>query len=186
MQFNITVIQINEVLGKKNNRGGQYNQVEVVYKREGKVEAKAFPDFANKDIYDTLKGLEKDGNYTVTTEKVGDFWKWLSVEKTNNSGVAETDWKVDPVEDAKASVTRSKPAGKVLGSNYETKDERAQRQKLIVAQSSLSNAIEFAKALEPKGSTHSPDDIERVATGFYNFVFSIATKDLSDIQSDEV
>jgi len=49
MQFNLTLIQASEVLGKKNNKGGTYDQMELVFKRDGKVEAKAFPEFANKD-----------------------------------------------------------------------------------------------------------------------------------------
>lgn len=185
MQFDLTLIQSTEVLNKKNNRGGTYSQMELVYKRDGKVEAKAFPEFANKEIYPVLKGLEKDATYTVTTEKVGDFWKWLNIDKSDSiqpeASVGQSA--------AAVGISRSgpqAPTGKVLGSNYETREERQTRQKLIVAQSSLSAAIEFAKASEPKGTTLTPDQLRAEAASHYNWVFSIATRDLSDIESDVV
>jgi hypothetical protein len=181
MQFDITVIQVNEVNGKKNQRGGQYDQVELVYKREGKVDAKAFPDFANKEIYDILKGLVKDGNYQVTTEKVGDFWKWLSVVPLAGGGVQSP----AAEQSATASPVQSKAAtGKVLGSNYETKEERTARQKLIVAQSSLSSAIDLLGKSEPKGVTQDAHAAVKLAEFFYNWVFSVATRDLSNITND--
>lgn len=200
MQFNITVIQVTETKGKKNARGGVYNAVNVVYKRDGKVEAKDFPDWANKDIYETLQGLAKDGEYTVTTEKVDGFWKWLNVQPIGSNADAlvggvdnsREQRHQEPVvatgSGSLAGGTHSNQTkagtGKVLGSNYETKEERAHRQKLIVAQSSLSAAIDFAKAIEPKGSTHHLEDVKRNAEEFYNWVFSVTTKDLSDIESD--
>jgi len=188
VQFQITVIQINEVTGKKNNRGGVYDQIEVVYKREGKVEAKAFPEFANKEIYETLKGLEKDGTYTVITEKVGEFWKWLSVAPTNGAEGTQTSvgttMSNQPTQPASPS---SKSTGKVIGSNYETPSERALRQKLIVAQSSLSNAVALLSAEFPKGIPEGEGGrVEVYTTRFYNLVFDLVTRDLSDIKSDEV
>jgi len=197
MQFNIQVIQINEVTGKKNNRGGVYDQVEVVYKREGKVEAKAFPEFANKEIYPILLGLSKDGEYTVTTEKVGEFWKWLSVTASNSgaSGTVETSSTSPTVgsNDVSSGASAAKPTGRVIGSNYETAEERklrrdfeAYKQKVIVAQSSINYAIEFAKTAEPKGTSLTPDQIRQEAEAYYDWVFATATKDLSDIKSDEV
>ncbi len=188
MQFQLTLIQASEVLGKKNNKGGTYDQMELVFKRDGKVEAKAFPEFANKDIYPVLKGLEKDATYTVTTEKVGDFWKWLSIVPGNDSGAANSDNQSTAPQTAASNAASSRPqaaAGKVLGSNYETRDERQLRQKLIVAQSSMSSAIELFKAQFPKGVPNEMA-VTAKAEQIYNWVFTIATKDISDIESDVV
>jgi len=186
MQFQLTLIQASEVLGKKNNKGGTYDQMELVFKRDGKVEAKAFPEFANKDIYPVLKGLEKDATYTVTTEKVGDFWKWLSITPANGEDTPK-DAVAQPAAASGVSSSRPQAAtGKVLGSNYETREERQLRQKLIVAQSSLSAAIEFGKSKYPKGWDAEHETALAIAEVFYNWVFTTATKDISDIESDQV
>jgi len=185
MQFQMTVIQVSEAKDKKNNKGGTFNACDVVYKRDGKVEAKSFPDWANKDIYPTLLALEKDVTYTVTTEKVGDFWKWLSISRSDTNAAADTSGGVVQ-SPAAVGVSSSRPqaaAGKILGSNYETREERQQRQKLIVAQSSLSAAIELTSSQKIKAS---PEETTELAEKFYNWVFAVATKDLSDIESDQV
>jgi len=185
MQFQLTVIQVSETKDKKNNKGGTFNACDVVYKRDGKVEAKSFPDWANKELYPTLLALEKDATYTVTTEKVGDFWKWLSITPASGEDTPK-DAVAQPA--AASGVSGSRPqgtAGKVLGSNYETREERQQRQKLIVAQSSLSSAIELFKAQFPKGVPNEMSVIAK-AEQIYNWVFAIATKDISDIESDTV
>ncbi len=77
----------------------------------------------------------------VEQVKNGDFWEWKSITATPaTAGLAPT---------TTSGVSR------VTGSNYETRDERATRQVLIVKQSSLSAAVATltpgAKAaLDPK------------------------------------
>jgi hypothetical protein len=79
------------------------------------------------------------------------YWDWVSIGGDN--AVSET----KPA--SAASGTR------VTGSNYETKEERAQRQILIVRQSSLSSAVELL------GPGKSVDDVINVAKQFEAYVF---------------
>ncbi len=60
----------------------------------------------------------------------------------------------------------------MLGSNYETKEERARRQVLIVRQSCLSTAVAFAASRQPKGVTCEAEDILVIARKFEEFVFA--------------
>jgi hypothetical protein len=173
MQFNIEVVEVTEEKNKKNSKGGVFNAANVVYRKDGKVEAKSFPDWANKNIYPSLLGLEKGKSYTVTTEKVNGFWQWLAVGDGSEAPPA-------PSTSSESSYRAPAPAatGKVLGSNYETPAERALKQKYIIAQSSISAAISCFPAGEA-----SPEAVLVVADKFYAYVFNKA-QDVSDIQSD--
>ena len=62
----------------------------------------------------------------------------------------------------------------MTGSNYETKEERAARQELIVRQSSLSNAVAI---LSVGAKTLAKNDVLDLATDLSNWVFNKTTGD---------
>lgn len=177
MQFVIEVVQRGEPVAAKNNRGGQYQKLDLVYKKDGKVEAKALADFANKDIWNDLLALKQGDIRSITTEKnESGFWQWLSITEAG-SVVQEPSEKTGGTASRSPQVAPSgtgttTKTGKVLGSNYETKEERARRQVLIVRQSCLSTAVGFAQARQPKGITSEADDILVIARKFEEFVFA--------------
>lgn len=145
MQFVIQVVEANEKKNQKNSRGGLFNTVEVVYKKDGKVEAKSFPDWANKEIYQSLLTLAKGDVRTVTTEKDSNgYWKWLSLTEGSQQVGPETADNPSASSSGSigASAGRSGYSGsKSSGSTYETSEERARRQVMIVRQSSASTAV---------------------------------------------
>ena len=69
----------------------------------------------------------------------------------------------------KAAPTAS-PPGRVIGSNYETPEERKQRQLLIVRQSSIANALEYMKDTRKEGD-YGVMDVLSIAQEFVDFVY---------------
>lgn len=110
----------------------------------------------------------------VENKKEGDFWQWVSI----NANTASTSQA--PASAGSASPTR------VTGSNYETKEERAARQVLIVKQSSLSNAV----ALASVGAKTPPktEDVLELAQVLADWVFDAQEKNPSgfDNMSDDI
>lgn len=101
-----------------------FQKAVVTFDKDGKDMKQTLVSFKNPDVFATIQKLSEGDVIDVTTTKEGDFWQWAKVEKL--AGVAKPD----------------KPTGgKVTGSNYETKEERAERQVLIVRQSSLKEAV---------------------------------------------
>lgn len=171
MQIQIEVVQADEVKGKKNSRGGVYSAVELVYKKDGKVEAKPFPDWANAEIYQTLVSLKKGDVRTVTMEKdTNGYWKWLALTEGDSAAVATeaSSGSEQPPRAANGGGVRPS-TGKVIGSNYETSEERARRQVMIVRQSSISSAIAMLTARNLPAEVDANNVID-VAKRFEHFV----------------
>ena len=133
-----------------------YGIAVVSFNREGKPEMRKIMSFARAVVYQKLiefKTFPFDANVVMVKNDKTGYWDWTDIE------VQQGGTKVD-----------GKPVGKVLGSNYETPAERARRQVYIIRQSSISSAIEMAKAVEPKGTTKTRQDILEDAKAFEAFV----------------
>lgn len=177
MQIQIIDVGTPNTIAGKNGRS--YQSIEVTYKsQDGKVASKKLMSFSNPTVFKTIAGLNKGDSVDVTTQKDdAGYWQWTAI---NQGGEAK------PM----ATTTNSAPATRVTGSNYETKEERAARQRLIVRQSSLSNAIDIlsvgAKALKK-------EEVLQLANELADWVFEevVAPKtiasldgDLTDMQDD--
>ena len=170
MQLTITVVQRSEVLTGINKNGKPYNKIDVIYKKDGKVEAKTFAEFANQAIWEDLQKLNPDDVKLVTIGKDDNgFWQWFKFDEVpTDAGVQP-----QPTQDGMVDSTpkpQAKGTGKVLGSNYETSEERARRQVLIVRQSSISNAAAFVAATNPKGLPLDPEGLLVIAKIFEAYV----------------
>lgn len=111
----------------KTAKGG-YSVAEVNY--EGAKKPFKLVSFSNPAVFETLKNAKAGEVYEVDSVKGDDgFYKWTSAKKAEADEAAPADSKT------KAWTPAADPR--------ETKDERAARQRLIVRQSSLSNAIEL-------------------------------------------
>lgn len=122
MAFNITIqdVRIEEV---KKGRS-VYSIANVVYTFKGQQKEQKLFSFSNPQVFkdvQTYKGQE------------------VSVEVAKNDKGYDQWAKISPA--GAASASPAPVTGKVAGSNYETADERKQRQLLIVKQSSITNAI---------------------------------------------
>jgi hypothetical protein len=107
---------------------GKYFAAEIVYKDErDETKTKKLMSFANPATYATLKDAKNGEAYEITQVKNDKgFWDWTSATKADgsNAGAAGTTKSFTPTK-----------------SSYETTEERARRQVLIVKQSSLSQAV---------------------------------------------
>lgn len=158
MQLQIEIINVASTT-KPTSKGGSYVQLDVAYRRldTGKVEGKKIMSFTNKDVFDALNGLPGGTQVTVTSEKneKSGYWDWTAVTV---GGVAQ-----DKPATPKAGGGNPTPK-----STYETAEERAARQVLIVRQSSLSAAI---ATLKVDKSPADPSEVMKIADVYSNWVF---------------
>ena len=159
MILNIEVINVQATT--KPTAKGSYIQLDVAFKRldTGKVEGKKVMSFTNKEVYDTLTKATNGQQLAVTTEKneKSGYWDWT---------------KVDALGAGSAAAAPSKAAGATSftspKSTYETAEERAARQVLIVRQSSLSAAVAVLKNDKKPADTKEVIDL---ADYFTRWVF---------------
>ena len=159
---------------------GKYKQAEVTYKDIGqnKTTSKKLMSFNNPIVYKTLVDAKNGELYIIDMQKNDKgYWDWISVKSATGVDTTNTN------SDTSAGKTHASPR-----SNYETPEERAQRQVYIVRQSSLSNAIELLKTDK---KTPTVDEVIGVAKQFEAYVFGTGnTKitslaDLPPIDTDE-
>lgn len=177
MQFTIEVLSVQAT--NKPTKNGSYMQLDVAYKRldTGKVEGKKVMSFASKDAYVALQHAVTGNHYMVTTEKIGEYWQWTAVERVSNDARV-------PSSDAVPAKSVGNASPK---STYETPEERAKRQVLIVRQSSLANAIDTL-SINPGKDKLLIDDVLELAQQYVDFVFDNNTKvpsmDIGDMDDD--
>ena len=157
---------------------GSYQTAEVAYKNntfQGKVEGKKVMSFgATKDAFGVLATASSGDTFKVTIVKN---------DKGYNDWVALTKAGVGAPAPANAA-----PAGKAASpapkSTYETPEERAQRQVLIVRQSSLSSAAAVLTA----GAKTPPagDAVIALAKTFEAYVFGVEVKDAGPTGFDDM
>ena len=153
----IVSIDLNATITKAS--GGTYKGAEIVFKdANGKVQTKNIHENGLKyapAVKNGLESLEPGDNFTVEMEKKDDFWTWISIKKG--------------IEQEEKQKTTTQQSTTTKSTSWETAEERAARQKLIVRQSSLTNAIAF---LVLQGRAHATEeDVIETATTFYNWVF---------------
>lgn len=137
--MNITILSV-EVKTVPTAKGS-YRTADIAYKNntfQGKVEGKKIMSFgATKDTFDALSVAQSGDSYEVTVVKNDKGYNdWVSVVKAQAGAPSP----------AAAAPTAGKAASPSPRSTYETPEERAQRQVLIVRQSSVSSAIALLTA----------------------------------------
>lgn len=161
---------------------GSYQTADVAYKNnsfQGKVEGKKVMSFgATKNAFTTLATATPGQTYEVEIVK-------------NDKGY--NDWVAMSPATAGAAAPVATPAGKASSpsasprSTYETPEERAQRQVMIVRQSSLSTAVATLAVGSKKEI--NPEDVVQTAKRFESYVLGTdqPAPDMSidSMQSDE-
>lgn len=167
MKDHMTTIQIvNVEITQRQGTAGKkgYEQAEVVYKQEynGKtdVKNKKIMSFVNPAVFATLKDAKTGEVYEVTQVKEGDFWQWTAITKADAS---------KPAQQASSAPKPSSNGG--FNRDFETKEERAQRQALIVRQSSLGHAV----SLLTVGAKTPPDVklVKALADDLVAYVYNV-------------
>lgn len=165
---------------KPTKTGKTYIQLDVAYKnltREGKIEGKKIMPFQNPDVHANLQKATMGQVFEVTTVKEGEYWQWSNVQEVAKGG------NMEPQTSSAASgyVSKGTPSPK---STYETPEERAARQRLIVRQSCLSNAVETLK-VDKKGV--DPTEALKLAERYVGWVFGEEAKvDVPDVGFDSM
>lgn len=173
----INIIDVGQPNTHAAKNGRSYQSLEVTYKDDsGKVSSKKLMSFSNPGVFNTAKNWQKGDAVNVVTQKDDQgYWQWTGIS-LGNEGAQQ----VKP--QASATPTR------VTGSNYETKEERAARQVMIVRQSSLSNAV-AALAVGGKASLDAQaviDYAKKLEAYVLNQGYDkpVDPLDLSDIEDD--
>lgn len=161
----------------------KYFTIEVSYKQDGKIAGKKLMSFLHPEVYATLKDAKRGEVYDVVSEKNDKgYWEWISVTKGGSVNVPEN------VSGSVVSTQRDfKKESTTVKSNYETKEERAARQVMIVRQSSLSTAV-ASLAVAGKNAV-DPDKVIEVAKKFEDYVLGGTARDraeqaVADIEDD--
>ena len=157
---------------------GSYQTADVAYKNnsfQGKVEGKKVMSFgATKDSFSILALAQPGESYEVTIVKNDKGYNdWVSMAKAE-AGASSPAVSAPAGGKAPAATPRS---------TYETPEERAQRQVLIVRQSSLSAAVNLLLA-----GAKTPPPVENVlaiAKQFEDYVFGKqALGPISEMEND--
>ena len=176
----VLIIEANATIaGQK----GTYIGTELTYKdSSGITKAKAFHSNAlkfNAALKNGLDNLKAGDDFTATLEKKDEFWNWISIVKgigaVNNN-------------DSKPSVS-TPYVNKATPSTYATAEERAQTQKYIVRQSSITAALKLTEVRGDKKT--NVGEILQLASQFEEWVYGNnqadvpeATADIADMEDD--
>lgn len=157
---------------------GSYDTLEVTYKNlsfDGKVEAKKLMSFTNKEVFNAIKSSSANDIFEITRQKDDKgYWQWIGIGPSNGAPATVS---------VTAKTTAPNPAPK---STYETAEERAARQVMIVRQSSLATAVNLLKTDK---KVPPVAEILLVAKQFESYVFGtqleVETEKLPELPEDE-
>ena len=154
MSFQVT---IKEITTEKVVKGkARWEVANVVYDYKGENRTQKVVSFANPAVFEILKTLKEGDFVTVeATKNDAGYSQWAKVELAS-------------AEDA-ASPAAPRAPGKVVGSNYETPQERADNRVRIVRQSALNYAI---ATLSSGGQVVSEDAVYSVAQRYFDWVYA--------------
>lgn len=139
---------------KEDKFGKPTRTLAVSYKSEGVIRTQNIVPFANPKVFAVLDEAYGGDKFDVTITKNGKYDNWSAI---------------GPV----GSFKQATPTTKVIGSNYETAEERAIKQRYIVRQSSLANAISYYNC--SVDTPHlSVEGVIAIAKQFEEYVFEPA------------
>jgi hypothetical protein len=159
--MNITLLSV-DIKTQPTKNGKSYQVADVAYKNntfQGKVEGKKVMSFgATAEAFKTLAVASPGESYTVEIVKnAAGYNDWVSMVKGQ-------------VDTTTAAPAASKAPNAAPKSNYETSEERAQRQVYIIRQSSLTNAISTLAA--GAKTAPNPDAVVNLAQRYVDFVLN--------------
>ena len=167
----IEIINVSSEVKPTKVAGKTYELFDVAYKNKSfqdKVEGKKIPAFASPAVSESLRTAKYGDKFTVVREKDGEFWKW--VQLIPEGGAVPFEAEPQPI-----GTPMNKPATPSPKSTYETSEERAARQVMIVRQSSLANAV--ALLASNGGKKNTSHEVIEIAKEFEAFVMG---KELSN------
>ena len=134
-------VDIETVAGVGKKTG--YQKAEVLYDAgQYTNQVKKLMSFVNPDVFKTISTATKGDLFEITSIKDDKgYVQWTSIKPANgeDGGTGSVG--------APAARSATGSSSPVIKSTYETPEERAVKQRLIVRQSSLAQAIEYQKQL---------------------------------------
>lgn len=162
MKVRIVNVDIENVVKGKS----RYSKATVAYLFNGEARTQNIMSFVNPDVFKTVQeSVGQEVEVTVTKNDAG-YNQWSAVSPAGSGGGAPT--------------PSAAPAAPASRSNYETAEERANRQVYIVKQSSLANALTY---MELTKSKPTPEEVTALAQQFTDWVFG-KDASLESLQSD--
>jgi hypothetical protein len=147
----------------------KYGKATVNYAYNGEARRQNVMSFSNPDVFKKVQELQGQTVEVEVGKNDKGYSEWRSVTATG------------PASSGTAPATASTSATRVSGSNYETKEERAARQVLIVKQSSLSSAV---ATLSPGAKTAlDANAVLELAQKYADWVFTTADTEGSGFES---
>ncbi len=165
LRFVVQEVNIEDV---KKPGGKGYQKAAVVHTYNGRNQTQNIMSFANPQVFSIVKNLKAGDVIDVDiTKNDAGYNQWAKVSRAEDGDVV--------TEPTKTATT----GGKVTGSNYETREERAARQVLIVRQSCL------AQAVASYGPVVEGTPVDRILERAQQFTFWVfQTPDLFDQPND--
>jgi len=181
-QINGTVVAVEIDVPVKKNGGGTYQGWSLVYK-DNTGEIKTMSKHMNSLKYaqplkNGLESLKAGDAFTLEQEKEGDFWNPKSIYKSTGGHIKD-----DGTVGLGAKSAPAKPAYTAPSSStYSTVEERAQTQKYIVRQSSITAALKMMELNKVKDVTI--DSVLALAGNFEGYVMDRIPKNLKQVAED--
>lgn len=160
-------IKVTSVSDPKTVAKGQRNwkEITVEYTNQKGNGKKVLRDFADPDCFKTFTGLVQAGDkVNVDIKKEGDYWNWKGASVLDTGLGAEGVGSSSNNRGGAATTTNSS----AKKGDWETSGERAAKQRYIVRQSSIANAITYTSMANPKSGI---DEVIEIAKKFERFVF---------------
>lgn len=156
MKFVFQSVSIEQV--KKPGQKAPYGKATVFYTYNGEPRKQTIVSIFNPTVFKQVQELEQGAEIDVEiTKNEAGYNEWKSITTGG-------------IQQATGIPSASAPsATRVTGSNYETRDERAARQVLIVKQSSLSAAV--ASLTPGAKAVLTTDDVLKRAQEYADWVF---------------
>lgn len=180
MNITGTVVSIEFDVQIAKNGGGSYPGARFAYRDSaGALKEQGFHNNAlkfNPAIKNQLSELKTGDIFTMVKEKEGEFWNVKGIYAGEGSAPAQT----PSAGTTKAPLTPNASPK----SNYETPEERAQKQVYIIRQSAVNYAVNAGTLLKLK----TKEEILSLAKFFESYVFGVEFDDgsINTITNDDI
>jgi uncharacterized protein (DUF1501 family) len=172
-------IKIGEVTVEHIVKGkSRYSVANVVHTYNGESRTQKIMSFANPQVFERVQKLNPGDMVEVTiTKNDAGYNQWSAINKVADDGE----------ESAPAEKRPDPKSGTVAKGSWETAEERAARQVLIVKQSCLAQAINYLSAVHQEGEpSWNVNNVLEVAQEFTDWVFGKNEPSLMDMESDSI
>jgi hypothetical protein len=168
----VVQVKLNTPVSYAPPKTGTYTGYKLVYENDqGEVKTlqKAMQSLKNTPtVREALESLVAGDEVTIIQEKKGDFLDVVQIVKGTIADATPAQTATNGDSTTVSTTTRRETGGKVLGSTYETPEERKLKQRLIVRQSSFAQALEFSKV---EGESGTLSEIKEFAEEIESWVY---------------